>query len=113
MGRNGGSGRGRFRFGVWVHGASISFPPSAWIWNGAGYTKRMKMPVHVYLAAALFLAGCGDHSSKTAQTTNSTSGSSGNPLTAPVDYLGALGNAQKLAVKTVDTASLNQAIQMF
>ena len=72
----------------------------------------MKMPVYVYLAAAsLFLGGCGNNSSKTAQTTNSTS--SGNPLTAPVDYLGALGNAQKLAVKTVDVASLNQAIQMF
>jgi len=34
-------------------------------------------------------------------------------LTAPVDYLRAAGNAQKSAVKTVDTASLNKAVQLF
>ncbi len=59
----------------------------------------------------MFLVGCGDKESKTSQSTNSTPG--GSLLTAPVDYLGALGNAQKLAIKTVDTASVNQAIQMF
>ena len=35
------------------------------------------------------------------------------PLNAPADYVGALGKAQQTAVKTVDTASLDQAIQMF
>ena len=35
------------------------------------------------------------------------------PLNAPADYLGALGKAHQAAIKTVDTSSLNQAIQMF
>ena len=34
-------------------------------------------------------------------------------LTAPVDYLGAVAKAKKSAEKTVETVSLNQAIQQF
>ena len=34
-------------------------------------------------------------------------------MTAPVDYLNAMGKAQQSAVKTVDTTSLDQAIQLF
>jgi hypothetical protein len=64
------------------------------------------------VAASLFLVGCGESSNKPAQSTNgAASGSS--PLSAPADYVGALGKAQQTAVKTADTASLNQAIQMF
>ena len=60
--------------------------------------------------------GCGGDSSQPAKpATNapSTNASSGNPLTAPVDYLAAAGKAQQSAVKTVDTVSINQAIQLF
>ena len=64
------------------------------------------------LAASLFLIGCGENSDKPAQPTNGATGG-GNPLNAPADYVGALGKAQQTAVKTVDTTSLNQAIQMF
>jgi hypothetical protein len=64
------------------------------------------------LAASLFLIGCGESSDKPGQATNSVAGS-GNPLNAPADYLGALSKAKQTAVKTTDTASLNQAIQMF
>ncbi|TAL07467.1 MAG: hypothetical protein EPO07_00150 [Verrucomicrobia bacterium] len=70
----------------------------------------MKISFPFLLAATLVFAGCGKNSSTPAQTTNTTSGS---VLTAPVDYLGAVGRAQQSAVKTVDTASINQAIQMF
>ena len=64
------------------------------------------------VAASLFLVGCGERSDKSPQPTNgAASGSS--PLSAPADYVGALGKAQQTAVKTVDTTSLNQAIQMF
>ena len=59
----------------------------------------------------LLLAGCGEKSNPSAQTTNAAA--SGNLLTAPVDYLGAAANAEHSAVKTVDVTSLNQAIQMF
>ena len=62
--------------------------------------------------AMLFSAGCGDEkSSQPAQTTNVASG--GSPLTAPVDYLGAVAKAQQSAVKTVDTASIKKAIDLF
>src|SRR5258707_257739 len=60
--------------------------------------------------AALLLLGCNQASDKPAAATNSASGS---PLNAPADYLRGLGRAQQSAVKTVDTTSLNQAIQLF
>ena len=48
----------------------------------------------------------------TADATNENY-SSGNPVTAPVDYLGAVVRAKKSAEKTIDTVNLNQAIQQF
>jgi len=67
------------------------------------------------------LVGCGQKSDNpspatnapAATPTNAPAASGGGPLTAPVDYLGALAKAQQSAVKTVDVASLNQAIQLF
>ena len=64
-----------------------------------------------WVAGLFFLTGCGKKEEVTPPTTNTAS--SGNPLTAPVDYLGAAANAKKSAEKTLDTAGLNQAIQMF
>jgi hypothetical protein len=37
----------------------------------------------------------------------------GNPLNAPAEYVGAVVGAQALAVKAVDIASVNSAIQQF
>jgi hypothetical protein len=71
----------------------------------------MKMPVYICLIGILLLVGCGNNESKPAQGTNSTS--SGNPPNAPGGYVGALGRAQNIAVKTIDTASLDEAVQMF
>lgn len=65
------------------------------------------------LATGLLLTGCGEKSNPPGQATNAAASSGSSPLTAPVDYLGAVGKAQQSAVKTVDTASLNQAIQLF
>jgi len=42
-----------------------------------------------------------------------TNSSSGSPVTAPADYLGALGRGKETAVKTIDVARLTEAIQMF
>jgi hypothetical protein len=72
----------------------------------------MKTPLFLSLAAATLLAGCGEKSSPPPTATNSTTSGS-TPASAPADYLGALGKAQQTAVKTVDTSSRNQAIQMF
>jgi hypothetical protein len=59
--------------------------------------------------AACALVGCGD-GNPSGGGTNSTSG---NPITAPVDYLGAVAKGQQKAVKTVDIASLTQAVNLF
>ena len=72
----------------------------------------MKTSFCISLAASLLLIGCGGSSDKQPKTTNGAAGGS-SQLSAPADYVGALGKAQQTAVKTVDTASLNQAIQMF
>jgi len=61
--------------------------------------------------AGLLFVGCSKRDS-TSQSTNASS-SSGNPVTAPVDYLGAVAKAKKAAEKSIDTSSLNQAVQLF
>ena len=58
----------------------------------------------------LVLAGCSKPET-TATATNQSA--SGNPLTAPVDYLGAVAKAKKFSEKTIDVTSINQAIQLF
>jgi hypothetical protein len=57
------------------------------------------------LAIGALAAGCD-------KSSNSSS-SSGNPLTAPVDYVAATVKAQQSATKTIDLVSVNQAIQLF
>ena len=73
--------------------------------------------VHMRLALSLLvvttgllLPGCGQKDSGSPPATNA---SSGNPLTAPVDYLGAAAKAKNLADKTVSTVGMSQAIQLY
>ncbi|MDX1951225.1 MAG: hypothetical protein SFY81_03525 [Verrucomicrobiota bacterium] len=63
-----------------------------------------------FICLAISLSGCGKKDEPGLLTTNN---SSGNPVTAPVDYLGGVAQAKKVAEKTVNTASINQAIQIF
>jgi hypothetical protein len=72
----------------------------------------MKPTYSLALILLCLAVGCGDNKRSSQNATN-TAASSGNPLTAPVDYLAAAGKAQQSAVKTVDTTALNQAIQLF
>ena len=60
---------------------------------------------------SLVLIGCGKSDSPAPASNGSGSGTT--PANGPADYVGALGKGQKNAIKTVDTASLNQAVQMF
>ena len=69
----------------------------------------MKAILFLSLFTSVLLVGCGDGSSKSNSGTNASS----SVITAPVDYLGAVGQAQQKAVKTIDTAALNQAVQLF
>jgi hypothetical protein len=63
------------------------------------------------LVAGLLFSGCKKEEPGKKPVSSSEAG--GNPLTAPVDYLGAVGKAQKSATKTLSAAGLQQAIQMF
>jgi len=76
----------------------------------------MRFSVIPLIAAAALLAGCGDSTPKqtSAAATNSEPRyDSGNLLTAPADYVGALGQAKRHAEKVIDVSFLTQAIQMF
>jgi len=69
----------------------------------------MRLTHAICCLALLGAVGCGSGSSSGGGT-NSTSG---NPITAPVDYLDAVGKGKQKAIKTVDIASLTQAVNMF
>lgn len=69
----------------------------------------MKAITFLILLAGLALVGCNK---KEPASTPPPKGSE-NPLDAPGRYGGALVQAQKQAVKTVDLAGLNQAIKLY
>src|SRR5512147_1157725 len=71
----------------------------------------MKTSIFLTLVAGLLFVGCKKE--EPAKKPAGSSDAGGNPLTAPVDYLGAVGKAQKSATKTVSSAGLQQAIQMY
>jgi hypothetical protein len=77
----------------------------------------MKILLIPLVAAMALLTGCGGSSSKTTTATSATNAEprydTGNPLTAPADYIGALGQANKHAEKVIDVSYINQAIQLF
>lgn len=64
------------------------------------------------LLVGLIGFGCSDSGEPEAKA-GETNYSSGNPLTAPTDYLGAINQAQKGAVKVTGTVSVQAAIQQF
>jgi len=72
----------------------------------------MKSLPSISILAALLLTGCGEKSGQPAATTNAPA-ASGSMLTAPVDHLNTAVKQEKEAFKTIDTTSLNKAIEMF
>jgi hypothetical protein len=66
--------------------------------------------VFLWPLACLALTGCHKET-PAADATNPAAG--GNPATAPVDYLGAIAKGKITAETTVETASINQAVQLF
>lgn len=67
----------------------------------------------------LILSSCSGRQEKETQapekpsTAETSSTESGNPLTAPVDYLGAVANAKNRMESKLAISSLTQAIQLF
>ena len=70
----------------------------------------MKNPLLFMPVACALFCGCSQES---ATPPKSPDNSSGNPITAPVDYLGAAAKGKKAAEKTLDTAGLKQTIQLY
>jgi hypothetical protein len=68
----------------------------------------MKISILTLAAVAALLSGCGD-SSKPGTPANQVS----NVVSAPANYVGALGQAEKYSQKQIDLAYLNQAVQQF
>ncbi len=69
---------------------------------------RMKKAfTFLFAVACLCLFGCKE------KAKNSPSSASENPLTAPVDYIGAVGKAQQTAQKNLSSLGLDQAIRAF
>ena len=73
--------------------------------------RWMKICTSFLLLAGFLFAGCGKKEAAPPTPTNASS--SGNPLTAPVDYLGALGKAKRSADKTLSGVGLDQAVNLF
>jgi hypothetical protein len=88
--------------------------PGSFIFGCPRYIEPMKTLRWLLLAPLLLAAGCGDNSNKPATPggTNATA-ADGSPLNAPADYLRGLASGKQSAVKTVDTTSLDKAIQLF
>ena len=68
----------------------------------------MKTYHFLTLVAGLLFFGCGKKEGPKPETS-----SSGNPVTAPVDYLGAVAKAKKTTEKTVETVGLQKTIDLF
>jgi hypothetical protein len=75
----------------------------------------MNAPLTSSLIVSLFLIGCGEKSSPPAPVATATNATPAetSALNAPAGYLGALAKGQQAAVATVDTTSLDKAIQLF
>jgi uncharacterized lipoprotein YajG len=69
----------------------------------------MKKFLLLPLAAGLLLAGCEKASQKTTQAVNAVS----NVVDAPLNYVGAVVQAQKYSENVIDVSYINQDIQMF
>lgn len=72
---------------------------------------NLRPPALAFLVACVLLPGCGGDDQPSPAVTNSAA--SGNPIMAPVDYLGAVGKAKSAAERTIDTAGISRAIQTF
>ncbi len=73
----------------------------------------MKRLAIVLVATGLAMTGCGKKAETPKPPATNTTSEVGNPLTLPADYLGAINRAQKVAIKTIDTASLRKNIDLF
>ena len=65
------------------------------------------------VVAGLCVACKKNEDSTSSAASNPPPAASGNPVTAPVDYLGGVANAKRNADIKLETASINKAVQLF
>jgi hypothetical protein len=99
------------QFGNVVH-AGHGFCPALSFFKGRVTIRLMKAPLYSGLVLVFCLSACGQKSDAPVASTNSASTAS-SPANAPAGYLGALMKGQQTAVKTIDTTSIDKAIQLF
>jgi hypothetical protein len=73
----------------------------------------MKIPLYLGLVSGLVLGACSQKSDTPVASATNNASAETSPLNAPAGYLGALAKGQQTAVTTIDTTSLDKAIQMF
>ncbi|MGB7767829.1 MAG: hypothetical protein WBN22_03130 [Verrucomicrobiia bacterium] len=73
----------------------------------------MRVFLLIPVAVGLLLTGCGKTSSSTNPSATNNAATNDSVLAAPVDYIGAVGNAQKFAEKQIDLSYLHEAIEQF
>jgi hypothetical protein len=78
--------------------------------NPSPASQAMKTLLPLLIVTTTALVGCGQ---KKEEAPAPSSPSSGNPVTAPVDYLGAVTKAKKSMEGKIDTVAVTQAIQQF
>ena len=69
---------------------------------------KMKINLFLILVAGWLFLGCSKK-----ETAKPETSSSGNPITAPVDYLGAAAKGKRTAEQTIETAGLQKTIDLF
>ncbi len=73
----------------------------------------MNLAMVPVMAGVLLLAGCGKKPDRAAAPATNGSATASSPADAPGNYLRAIAQGQQSAVKTVDTTSLEKAVQLF
>jgi hypothetical protein len=71
----------------------------------------MRVLLMLIAAFGLTMASCSKREDASAGQKDEAA--TANPITAPVDYLGAVGKAKQVSERTIDAAAINQAIQLF
>jgi hypothetical protein len=73
----------------------------------------MKTPLLIGLASLLLASACDQKPAASPTSATNAASKSTSPADAPAGYLGAIMKAQQTAVKTIDTTSIDKAIQLF
>ena len=72
----------------------------------------MKKSILFFSLCSVLLSGCSKQESSPAPASDANA-SGANPMDAPAGYLGGISQAKKTAVRTVDIASVQSAINLF